>query len=92
VRPSATHTLHDLLIEARALQERLTAMKPRVFICTVAMDSPFGIGVRDSVLCRLSCSYRAIVSRVMCWPAMVKSHLRSAVPPGKLPVRRPLTR
>jgi hypothetical protein len=32
------------------------------------------------------------MSRVMCWPAVVKSHLRSAVPPGKLPVRRPVTR
>ena len=38
------------------------------------------------------CGYGAMVSRVMCWPAMVKSHLRSAVPPGKLPVRRPVTR
>ena len=36
--------------------------------------------------------YGAMVSRVMCWPAMVKSQFRSAVPPGKLPVRRPVTR
>ena len=38
------------------------------------------------------CSYGAIVSRVICWPAIVKSHLRSAMPPGKLPIRRPVTR
>jgi MFS family permease len=36
--------------------------------------------------------YGAMTSRVMCWPAIVKSQFRSAVPPGKLPVRRPVTR
>jgi hypothetical protein len=66
-----------------------------------ALGLPFKIGVGDeerelmmlylSSLCSL-CAYGAMMSRVMCWPAVVKSHLRSAVPPGKLPVRRPVTR
>ena len=41
---------------------------------------------------RVQSLYGAMISRVMCCPAMVKSHFRSAVPPGKLPVRRPVTR
>ena len=35
--------------------------------------------------------YGAITRRAIRSPATVKSHLRSAVPPGKLPVRRPVT-
>ena len=37
-------------------------------------------------------SHGAITSRVMRSPAIVKSHFRSAVPPGKLPVSLPVTR
>jgi hypothetical protein len=36
--------------------------------------------------------FGAITSRLILFPAIVKSHVRSAVPPGKLPLRRPVTR
>jgi hypothetical protein len=87
IEVAAEHKLVALGEEAVRMVESMCARC--VFMCVVARDSPFAIGVRDGPF---SCSYGAIVSRVICWPTMVKSHLRSAVPPGKLPVRRPVTR